>query len=404
MISAAEPLAVADELPALRAGRKAPRIELSEQERHWLRCRARRATSSQREAFRARIILLADQGRDNRAIARQLDCDEDTVGKWRRRFAEHGPKGLRDLPRSGRPRTFSAEQVTRVLQKATQAPQEAGVPFSHWDASALRRLAIEAGITCSIHPSTIWRWLQQADLKPHRVHFWLRSSDPDFETRMADVTQLYLATPTLARQGIAVFSVDEKTSIQALERLLPDLPMIPGVPQRVEHQYVRHGTRCLTAAFNVATGTVHGLLTPDRPNTVFASFIDALCRDGAPDAPKIHLVMDQLNTHWSHELCQVVARWSDLDYDPQRHPTGEDRRQFLLRDDKRVVVHYTPKHASWLNQIEIWFSVLARKLLKRETFRSVHELESRILEFIAYYNRHLAHPYRWTYTGTPCRA
>jgi transposase len=147
MIPAAEPLVLPDELPVLRAGRKAPRVELSEEERHLLRRRARGASTSQRDAFRARIILLADQGRDNRAIARQLDCDEDTVGKWRKRLAEHGPKGLRDLPRSGRPRTFSAELVTRVLQKATQAPREAGVPFSHWDAPALQRLAIEAGIT-----------------------------------------------------------------------------------------------------------------------------------------------------------------------------------------------------------------------------------------------------------------
>ena len=221
---------------------------------------------------------------------------------------------------------------------------------------------------------------------------------------MTEVTQLYLATPALARQGIAVFSVDEKTSIQALQRLLPDLPMIPGIPQRIEHEYVRHGTLCLTAAFNVATGVVHGSLTPDRPSPVFARFIDALCRDGATDAPEIHLVMDQLNTHWSHDLCQVVAQHSNLDYDAQAHPTGDDRRKFLMRDDKRVVVHYTPKHASWLNQIEIWFSVLVRKLLQRETFASIQQLEKGILAFIAYYNRYLAHPYRWTYTGTPCCA
>lgn len=372
-----------EELPALWPGRKPPTIELSTEDRQFLRRLARRVTTPQREAFRARIILLADQGRSNRTIAHQLDCDEDTVGKWRRRFVEHGPKGLRDLPRAGRPRTFSAEQTARVLQLATQAPRQHGIPFSHWDAPALQRLAIEAGITESIHPSTIWRWLQQADLKPHRVHYWLRSTDPDFEARMTDVTQLYLATPALARQGIAVFSVDEKTSIQALQRLLPDLPMIPGIPQRVEHEYVRHGTLCLTAAFNVATGAVHGLLTPDRPNPVLARFIDALCRDGAPHAPQIHLVLDQLNTHCSHDLCQVVARYSNLAYDAEAHPTGDDRRRFLMRGDKRVVVHYTPKHASWLNQIEIWFSVLVRKLLQRQTFDSVKQLEKGILEFIA---------------------
>jgi len=391
-------------LPALQAGRKAPRIELPDEERRFLQKLARGSTTAQREALRARIILLADQGLGNRSITQRLECDEDTAGKWRTRFAEHGPKGLRDLPRSGRPRTFSPEQITQVLQKATQAPRENGVPFSHWDAAALRRLAVEAGITESIHPTTIWRYLKEADLRPHQVRYWLRSTDPDFEARMTDVTQLYLATPELARQGSAVFSLDEKTSIQALERKHPDLLMIPGIPQRIEHEYTRHGTRCLTAAFNVATGVVHGMLTPDRPNAVFASFVDALCRDGAPDAPKIHLVMDQLNTHWSHDLCRVVANYSDIHYDPADHPKGPDRQKFLMRDDKRVIVHYTPKHASWLNQIEIWFSVLVRKLLKRETFRSTTELEQRVLEFIAFHNRYLAHPYRWTYTGAPCRA
>ena len=114
------------------------------------------------------------------------------------------------------------------------------------------------------------------------------------------------------------------------------------------------------------------------------------------------IVVDQLNTHWHHDLCEAVARLSEVPYDPEQHKIGPERREFLMGTDKRVVVHYTPKHASWLNQIEIWFSVLVRKLLQRETFCSLAELEERILDFIAYYNRNLAHPYRWTYTGTPC--
>ena len=154
-----------EEPPAPRPGRKALQIELSVEDRKFLRSLARGATTPQRDAFRARIILLAHWGLGNRRIARQLACDEDTVGKWRRRFAQHGPKGLHDLPRSGRPRTFSPEQAARVIQKATQSPRENGVPFSHWDAPALQRLAIKAGITESIHSSTIWRWLQKADLQ-----------------------------------------------------------------------------------------------------------------------------------------------------------------------------------------------------------------------------------------------
>lgn len=402
-LTVAKPVENAEQSTRL-PGRKPPRIELSAQEQESLEKTVRSATAPQRDVIRAQIILQANRGLGNRQIARLLKRDEDTVGKWRQRFAEHGPKGLRDLPRSGRPRTFSPEQVARVIEKATESPRQNGVPFSHWDTPALQRLAIDAGITESIHPTTVWRWLHEADLKPHLVRYWLRSTDPDFEIRMRDVTQLYLSTPELARQGIAVFSVDEKTSIQAKERKHPDRLPIRGIPHLIEHEYIRHGTLCLTAAFNVATGNVYGMLTHHRPAPVFASFVEQLCVGYASQAPQIHLVMDQLNTHWHHDFCEVVARLSDVPYDPESHKRGPDRREFLMRDDKRVVVHYTPKHASWLNQIEIWFSSLARRLLKRETFCSLEELEERIREFVAYHNRFLAHPYRWTYTGTPCRS
>lgn len=359
------------------------------------------ATASQRDAFRARIILLADDGLTNRAIAEELGCDEDTVGTWRRRFSKGGPKGLRDLPRSGRPSKFTSDQRARVLAKATEKPCDNGLPFSHWDSRALADLAVEAGITVSIHPTTVWRWLNDADLQPHRVRYWLQSHDPDFEVRMLDITSLYLRALDLAKVGIPTFCIDEKTSIQAKARKCLDLPMIPGVPQSIDHHYVRHGTLCLTAGFEVATGLVQGILTPDRPATVLASFVRNLC-ETVPDAPEIHLVLDQLNTHWHHEICKVVADLSGIVYDPEAHKVGKDRRRFLLDPEKRVVVHFTPKSGSWLNQVEIWFGLLCRKLLRRESFASLMNLAERIESFIAYYNRHLAHPYRWTYTGRPC--
>ena len=183
----------------------------------------------------------------------------------------------------------------------------------------------------------------------------------------------------------------------------PDLGVIRGIPQRIEHEYIRHGTLCLTAGLNVATGDVQGLITPDRPAPVFAHFLDELI-DSVPEARKIHVVLDNLNTHWHHDACGVVAARSDLIYDPNLFKTGPLRRAFMMSARKRVVFHFTPKHASWLNQIEIWFSVLCRKLLNRESYASLAELRASIRRFIAYYNRHLAHPYRWTYTGTPCRA
>jgi transposase len=392
---------VADAAPS-RRGPRPPTVELAPDERTALESAARRASAPQREALRARIVLLASDGLGSRAIAERLGIDQDTVGKWRRRFVLERVKGLRDAPRSGRPAKFSAHQKARLVEKATQRPREHGVPFSHWDAASLARLAVESGITDAIHPTTVWRWLEAADLKPHRIRYWLKCTDPDFEARMRDVTGVYLATPQWAKQGIAVFSVDEKTGIQALERKHPDLPMEPRRPQRREYEYSRHGTLCLTAAFDVATGKVQGVLTPDRPATVFARFLSELLAS-VPQASKVHVVADNLNTHWHHDACAVVAAASGVAYDREEHRTGKERRAFLTEPDKRVVLHFTPKHASWLNQIEIWFSVLGRKLLGRESFASTCDLEADIVSFIDYYNRHLAHPYRWTYSGTPCR-
>jgi len=387
----------------LRRGPKPVAIQLVTDERDALERILRTATATQRDVLRASIVLLAAEGHANSAIAEMLGVEENTVGKWRRRFAKRRVAGLRDEPRSGRPPKFTPRQKTRVLKKATQRPRDYGVPFSHWDAASLSRLAVEAGITKSIHPTTVWRWLNEADLKPHRVQYWLRSEDPDFEEKSQDVIRVYLAARSQAKRGIATFSIDEKTSIQARERVRPDLPVIRGVPQRIEHEYKRHGTLCLTAGLNVATGEVQGLLTPDRPAPVFAGFLEDLIAS-VPDARKIHIVADNLNTHLHHDACEVVAAASDVTYDPDRYKTMPLRGKFLTSARHRVVFHFTPKHASWLNQIEIWFSVLARKLLNRESFPSLRALRAAIRRFISYYNRHLAHPYRWTYTGTPCRA
>lgn len=376
---------------------------MSDEDRDCLERRVRASTSAQRDVLRARIILLAAQSMSNERIVAELGCHRNTVSKWRRRFAKHGLRGLRDKPRSGRPSPFLPEQKARLLGKAIEWPFDNGFPFTHWDAKALQRLAINAGIFESIHPTTVWRWLRDADLQPHRTEYWLQSPDPLFEERMLDIVDLYMRTPDLTEAGSVVLSLDEKTSIQALQRTRPDLPMVRGIPQRIEYEYRRHGTLCLNTAFNVGTGEVTAWPTPNRPAPVFAEFADRLLQK-ASGAPEVHLVMDNLNTHWHHDFCHVVAEHSGLDYIPGDHPVGEDRRRFLASKEKRVVVHYTPKHASWLNQVEIWFSLLGRKVLARGSFASVQELEERLLAFVSYYNRILAHPYRWTYTGTPCAA
>ena len=265
----------------------------------------------------------------------------------------------------------------------------------------MARAAVLDGIVESISRLTVWRLLDQAAIKPHRWHYWLNSPDPDFEVKMLDIVDLYLHAQNLLKQGEIVLSVDEKTSIQALQRRYPHRPPKPGRIERIEHEYIRHGTCCLTAGLEVATGEIYGHLTPNRPAEVFADFVESVCGEYA-EARKIHFVLDNLNTHWHELTCQAVAKLSGCTL-PQIK-TGPQRKTFLASADKRIVFHFTPSHASWLNQIEIWFGTLSRKLIRRGNFSSVADLEDKIIEFIQYYDEHSAHPYRWTYTGKPLAA
>lgn len=262
----------------------------------------------------------------------------------------------------------------------------------------LTRAVVHNRIADSVGVSTIWRLLDQAAIKPHRWHYWLHSPDPDFSARMHDIVNLYLKALRLYERGEIVLSVDEKTSIQALGRKYPHQPMRPGGRELIEHEYKRHGTCCLTAGLEVATGQVMGLLTPNRPAEIFAEFIEWVCQTYA-EARRIHVVLDNLNTHYHELTCQAVATFCHCRLGPPQ--TRLQRKSFLTDPSKRVVFHFTPSHASWLNQIEIWFSTLTRKVLRRGDFGSVDDLQDKVIAFIEYYDAHLAKPYQWTYTGKP---
>jgi len=295
-------------------------------------------------------------------------------------------------------RLFPPQQQHNIVALATQPPQQQGHPITHWSMSDLTRAVIQSGIVESICSATIWRLLDQTAIKPHRWHYWLNSPDPDFDIKMQDVVGLYLKAIAMYQEGEIVLSVDEKTSIQALQRKHPMIPGKAGSIDLIEHEYIRHGTCCLTAGFEVATGGVMGMLTPNRPAEVFAEFMEWVCQYYC-DARTIHIVLDNLNTHYHELTCQVVADFCKCD--PGQTKTGRQRKDFLTNPSKRVVFHFTPTHASWLNQIEIWFSTLAGKVIRRGDFCSVGDLEDKIIEFIEYHNGYLAKPYAWTYTGKP---
>lgn len=353
---------------------------------------------------RARIVLLAARGWENATIAKELRVRPGTVAKWRSRYAKEGPKALGDARRSGRPAVYSADQKAWFFQKVLESARDNGVPIGRWSCAELTAFAERAGISPVPDPATLWRWLDQADIKPHRWRYWLKVTDPNFEERMKDVTGVYLRAIALAKAGIPVFCVDEKTGIQALERETPDLPTQPGKHRRRDHRYVRHGTTCFIGVFHVATGKVWGRFVESRDAETFAAILKEACdTESVRKATEIHFVTDQLSTHWHLATCELVATLSGVPFEPKALKTGKQRKAFLLAAGKRVVFHFTPLRASWLDQIEVWFSILSRKVLLAESFASIHELQVKVYAFIEYYNRYLARPFRWTYTGAPCR-
>jgi transposase len=344
-----------------------PALEISVEERLELERRVRAHTTPQRMVRRCRVVLMAAEGVPSRRIAPEVGMSEQYVGMWRRRFEADRVGGLEDRPRSGRPRVYGHDERVKVVARATSAPPE---HVSHWSHDLLARDMAAMGISAS----QIGRILASLDIKPHKIRSWLtRSDDPEFWDRVADVCGLYLSQPLNA----LVLSIDEKTAIQARSRKHPTRPAAPGRAARQEFEYVRHGTACLMAALDVHTGEV---LATDAARNDAASFIGFLeqIEAAVPTELEVHLVMDNGGSH----IARVTKAW--------------------LADHPRFVVHHTPRHASWLNQVELFFSILTRRLLRYGEFGSRDDLVTKIMRFITEHN-HTARPFRWTYDGTPLK-
>jgi transposase len=340
-------------------GRPKPALVITDDERRALLRLTKRPRTNRLLAFRARLVLACADGAANTAVARRYRTTDATVGKWRQRFIDRRLDGIYDEPRVGAPRTISDEEVEAVVVKTLETTP-AGE--THW---STRTMAANAGMS----HTTIGRIWRTFGLKPHVTESFKISPDPQLIEKVRDVVGLYMNPPTNA----AVFSFDEKSQIQALERAQPILPMDIGQPERRTHNYIRNGTLDLFAALNVATGEVLARCKPRHRATDFVAFLREIEASVEP-ALEVHVVLDNLSAH----RAPLVHRWL------LRHP--------------RFHLHFTPTYASWLNLVERFFGMLTEKALRRGSHTSVPELREAILAYVKAHNAK-GKPFTWTKTA-----
>jgi putative transposase len=350
-------------MPAL-----AKSVEIAADDQAELERIVRSSTAEVRMVERAQIVLCAAEGRSAAEIGRLVGCSTNTAQKWRARYEQDGIAGLRDLPRSGKPLIYSQADRARLIAKACTRPPETpeGAQQERWTYEQL-------GQAVGMSRAQAHTILARADIKPHLTDYWVMSdfSDPEFEERLKGVCGLYVNPP----ENVLVVSIDEKTGIQAKAPTKPDMLPAPGRPTRREHEYIRNGTQCLFACLKVHEGDVLAMTSKTRNRFDLIRFLDQLDSEiPVIEGQQIIAVSDNLSTRGTEEVQQWLAA----------HP--------------RWSFQFTPTHASWLNQVEIFFSILYRRLLKHGIFFSEEDLAEQMLAFIETYNQ-TAKPFKWTYTG-----
>lgn len=314
--------------------------------------------------MRARMILMLADGRSYSEIQDRLQTTAPTISRWKKRFVGERILGLMEIPHPGqKPTVITPKLQARVLDATRRKPKDGS---THW---SVRKLARELNLS----KDTVHRIWRTAGVKPHRLARYMASDDPDFETKAADIIALYLNPP----QHAAVFCVDEKSAIQALDRLDPVLPLSPGRIERHGFEYYRHGTLSLYAALNVKTGRVHGKTAARHTSEEFVDFLGqvvALCKPGQ----EIHIIVDNLSAHKTKKVAEFL----------ESHPA--------------VKLHFTPTYSSWLNQVEIWFARIERDVIARGVFTSVQDLARKLMRYIKAYAKD-ARPFRWKYSDVTKR-
>jgi transposase len=353
-------------------------VTLTAAERTTLKKRARGAKTAFRDRLRAQIVLAAACGRDNARIAADLQVTADTVRKWRGRFAARGLDGLADLPRRGRPRRISELTRAAVVALACQLPAATGVPLSRWTGPELLAELTRAGTDEELSASSVLRILAEHPVKPWQYQSWISPRDPDFAAKAAVILDLYQGFYQGQRlaPGDRILSVDAKPSIQARGRCRPTVPAGPGRPVRVEHEYVRHGALALLAALDVHTGKVFAATPATTGITPFMDLIgQVMNRPEYKHAPRVFVIVDNGSDH-----------------------RGQPAADRLRTAYPNAIMIHTPVHASWLNQVEIVFSIVQKKVLTPGDFPGLGTLSYALLAFVNRYNR-TARPFNWKFTA-----